>query len=77
MGLSSFNAMRARERARLQAQSKVEEKTVEVETKTVEVETKTELTSDENLIESEKTVEVETKTEKKKTDAEKLKKKGM
>lgn len=65
MGLSSFNAMRARERARLQAQAKVEEKTVEVETKT-------EPTSDENLIELE-----EVKTEKKKTDAEKLKKKGM
>lgn len=65
MGLSSFNAMRARERARLQAQAKVEEKTVEVETKT-------EPTSDENLIELE-----EAKTEKKKTDAEKLKKKGM
>lgn len=65
MGLSSFNAMRARERAKLQAQAKVEEKTVEVETKT-------EPTSDENLIELE-----EVKTEKKKTDAEKLKKKGM
>ena len=65
MGLSSFNAMRARERARLQAQAKVEEKTVEVETKT-------EPTSDENLIELE-----EANTEKKKTDAEKLKKKGM
>lgn len=65
MGLSSFNAMRARERAKLQAQAKVEEKTVEVETKT-------EPTSDENLIELE-----EAKTEKKKTDAEKLKKKGM
>lgn len=65
MGLSSFNAMRARERARLQVQAKVEEKTVEVETKT-------EPTSDENLIELE-----EAKTEKKKTDAEKLKKKGM
>lgn len=65
MGLSSFNAMRARERTRLQAQAKVEEKTVEVETKT-------EPTSDENLIELE-----EVKTEKKKTDAEKLKKKGM
>jgi hypothetical protein len=60
MGLSSFNAMRARERAKLQAQTKVE------------VETKTEPTSDENLIELE-----EVKTEKKKTDAEKLKKKGM
>ena len=65
MGLSSFNAMRARERARLQAQAKVEEKTVEVETKI-------EPTSDENLIELE-----EERTEKKKTDAEKLKKKGM
>lgn len=61
MGLSSFNAMRARERARLQAQAKVEEKTVEIEP-----------TSDENLIELE-----EATTEKKKTDAEKLKKKGM
>ena len=65
MGLSSFNAMRARERARLQVQAKVEEKTVEVETKT-------ETASDENLIELEAV-----KTEKKKTDAEKLKKKGM
>lgn len=60
MGLSSFNAMRAREKAKLQAQAKVEEKTVE---------TKTESISDENLIESEE------RTEKKKTDAEKLNKK--
>ena len=32
MGLSSFNAMRARERARLQAQAKVENKTIDDET---------------------------------------------
>ena len=61
MGLSSFNAMRARERARLQAQAKVEEPIVEEKS-----------VIKENLI-----TEPELKVEKKKTDAEKLKKKGM
>lgn len=56
MGLSSFNAMRARERAILQAQA-------------------------ENIVGEEKTAmeeipATESKVEKKKTDAEKLKKKG-
>lgn len=66
MGLSSFNAMRARERARLQAQAKVEKKTIDDETFKEEKEIKFE------------PIEVtEPTVEKKKTDAEKLKKKGM
>lgn len=68
MGLSSFNAMRARERARLQAQAqaKVENKTIDDETFKEEKEIKFE------------PIEVtEPTVEKKKTDAEKLKKKGM
>jgi hypothetical protein len=66
MGLSSFNAMRARERARLKAQAEVENKTVENETFKEEKEIKFE------------PIEVtEPTVEKKKTDAEKLKKKGM
>lgn len=66
MGLSSFNAMRARERARLQAQAKVENKTIDDETFKEEKEIKFE------------PIEVtESTVEKKKTDAEKLKKKGM
>ena len=66
MGLSSFNAMRARERARLKAQAEVEKKTVENETFKEEKEIKFE------------PIEVtEPTVEKKKTDAEKLKKKGM
>lgn len=66
MGLSSFNAMRARERARLQAQAKVENKTIDDETFKEEKEIKFE------------PIEVtEPVVEKKKTDAEKLKKKGM
>lgn len=66
MGLSSFNAMRARERARLKAEAEVENKTVENETFKEEKEIKFE------------PIEVtEPTVEKKKTDAEKLKKKGM
>lgn len=66
MGLSSFNAMRARERARLKAQAEVEKKTIENETFKEEKEIKFE------------PIEVtEPIVEKKKTDAEKLKKKGM
>lgn len=66
MGLSSFNAMRARERARLQAQAKVENKIIDDETFKEEKEIKFE------------PIEVtEPTVEKKKTDAEKLKKKGM
>lgn len=66
MGLSSFNAMRARERARLKAQAEVEKKTIDDETFKEEKEIKFE------------PIEVtEPTVEKKKTDAEKLKKKGM
>lgn len=66
MGLSSFNAMRARERARLKAQAEVEKKTIDDETFKEEKEIKFE------------PIEVtEPIVEKKKTDAEKLKKKGM
>lgn len=66
MGLSSFNAMRARERARLKAQAEVEKKTIDDETFKEEKEIKFE------------PIEVtEPVVEKKKTDAEKLKKKGM
>lgn len=66
MGLSSFNAMRARERARLKAQAEVENKTIDDETFKEEKEIKFE------------PIEVtEPVVEKKKTDAEKLKKKGM
>lgn len=66
MGLSSFNAMRARERARLKAQAEVEKKTIDDETFKEEKEIKFE------------PIEVtESTVEKKKTDAEKLKKKGM
>lgn len=66
MGLSSFNAMRARERVRLKAQAEVEKKTIDDETFKEEKEIKFE------------PIEVtEPTVEKKKTDAEKLKKKGM
>lgn len=66
MGLSSFNAMRARERARLQAQAKVEEPIVEEKS-----------VIKENLITEPELKVEEFSVEKKKTDAEKLKKKGM
>jgi hypothetical protein len=68
MGLSSFNAMRARERARLKAQAEAE-----VENKTVENET----FKEEKEIKFEPIEVTEPTVEKKKTDAEKLKKKGM
>lgn len=68
MGLSSFNAMRARERAKLQAQAEAE-----VENKTVENET----FKEEKEIKFEPIEVTEPTIEKKKTDAEKLKKKGM
>lgn len=68
MGLSSFNAMRARERARLKAQAEAE-----VENKTVENET----FKEEKEIKFEPIEVTEPVVEKKKTDAEKLKKKGM
>lgn len=66
MGLSSFNAMRARERARLQAQAKVEKPIVEEKS-----------VIKENLITKPELKVEEFSVEKKKTDAEKLKKKGM
>lgn len=66
MGLSSFNAMRARERARLQAQAKVEKKKTDDET-----------FKEEKEINFESVEVTEPTVEKKKTDAEKLKKKGM
>ena len=68
MGLSSFNAMRARERVRLKAQAEAE-----VENKTVENET----FKEEKEIKFEPIEVTEPTVEKKKTDAEKLKKKGM
>lgn len=71
MGLSSFNAMRARERERLKAQADVENETVE--NKTVENET----FKEEKEIKFESIEVTEPTVEKKKTDAEKLKKKGM
>lgn len=71
MGLSSFNAMRARERARIKLENEAKKsKLDEVETKPiVETEPTLENVSD-SLID-------EAKVEKKKTDAEKLKKKGV
>ena len=72
MGLSSFNAMRARERAKLQAQAEVEKPIVEEKSVVNEnLTTEPELKVDDDLLELKK------QAEKKKTDAEKLKKKGM
>ena len=66
MGLSSFNAMRARKRAMEQANTKSEPAPIEVK----EVE-------ESSLVVEESSISNETKVEerKKKTDAEKLKKK--
>ena len=71
MGLSSFNAMRARERARIKLENEAKKSKLDkVETKPiVETESTSENVSD-GLID-------EAKVEKKKTDAEKLKKKGV
>ena len=78
MGLSAFNAMRAREKAKAEADAKNSASTIEV--REVEVPAKTsEVKAEETSEKVEEPVKDETKPQynfqKKKTDAEKLKKK--
>ena len=71
MGLSAFNAMRAREKAKAEADARNSASTIKVSEIKAPVET-----SDENTeAETSETVEKKYNFQKRKTDAEKLKKK--
>ena len=78
MGLSSFNAMRAREKAKAEADAKKSTPAIEIREVEAPVETsevKTEETSEVKVEEPEKDEKPVYNFQKKKTDAEKLKKK--
>nr|DAE34307.1 MAG TPA: hypothetical protein [Caudoviricetes sp.] len=71
MGLSAFNAMRAREKAKAEADAKNSASTIKVQEIKAPVETSEENTE----AETSETAEKKYNFQKKKTDAEKLKKK--
>ena len=78
MGLSAFNAMRAREKAKAEADAK---STPAIEVREVDASVKTSEANVEEKSEAEEPAKEETKPQynfqKKKTDAEKLKKKEL
>lgn len=76
MGLSAFNAMRAREKAKAEADAKNSASTIKVQETKAPVETSEEKAEENPAVETSETTEKKTYNfQKKKTDAEKLKKK--
>lgn len=76
MGLSAFNAMRAREKAKAEADAKNSTSTIKVQEIKAPVETSEEKAEENPIVETLETTEKKIYNfQKKKTDAEKLKKK--